>query len=204
MARCAAAAPRLRVSAQLIDAATGMALWSERYDGDRADAFALEDDIAGQGRRLAAPLADADRTRAPADRSGGLRTLSARAPNLADDERRGGGSGVQSCWSAACGLAPDFADRLGPRWPACGRCCCRATATASASPRTTRPSQRPSARSNSIPIARRRYAALSLLKPAFGDHAEKLRLVNEALKRTPNDPSLHVARAAWLYGVGRV
>ena len=46
--------------------------------------------------------------------------------------------------------------------------------------------------------------ALSLLMPAFGDHAEKISLVNEALKRTPNDPSLHVARAAWLYSVGRL
>ena len=48
------------------------------------------------------------------------------------------------------------------------------------------------------------YAALSLLKPAFSEHGEKLRLVDEALKRTPNDASLHVARAAWLYGVGRL
>jgi len=47
------------------------------------------------------------------------------------------------------------------------------------------------------------FAALSLLKPAFAEHGEKIRLVNEALARTPNDPALHVARAAWLYGVGR-
>ena len=47
------------------------------------------------------------------------------------------------------------------------------------------------------------FARLSLLKPAFAEHGEKIRLVNEALKRTPNDASLHVARAAWLYSVGR-
>jgi tetratricopeptide (TPR) repeat protein len=48
------------------------------------------------------------------------------------------------------------------------------------------------------------FVALSLLKPAFAEHGEKIRLVNEALKRTPNDSSLHVAHATWLYSVGRI
>ncbi|MEJ0059558.1 MAG: hypothetical protein WDM79_08310 [Terricaulis sp.] len=48
------------------------------------------------------------------------------------------------------------------------------------------------------------FVALSLLKPGFGAYAEKISLVDQALQRTPNDPALHVARAAWLYGVGRI
>jgi serine/threonine protein kinase/tetratricopeptide (TPR) repeat protein len=37
---------RLRVTAQLIDVASGYHLWSERYDREMADVFAIEDEIA--------------------------------------------------------------------------------------------------------------------------------------------------------------
>ena len=39
------AAERLRVSVQLINAADGFHLWSERYDRDLSDVFAIQDDI---------------------------------------------------------------------------------------------------------------------------------------------------------------
>jgi TolB-like protein/DNA-binding winged helix-turn-helix (wHTH) protein/Tfp pilus assembly protein PilF len=39
---------RLRVTAQLIDAATGTHLWSERYDRPAASYFAVHDEVAGQ------------------------------------------------------------------------------------------------------------------------------------------------------------
>ena len=38
-------ADRIRISAQLIDALTGHHLWSERYDRDLKDIFALQDEI---------------------------------------------------------------------------------------------------------------------------------------------------------------
>ncbi len=37
---------RLRISAQLVDAATGFPVWSERYDREMSDIFALQDEIA--------------------------------------------------------------------------------------------------------------------------------------------------------------
>jgi serine/threonine-protein kinase len=40
------AGDRVRVTAQLIKAATGTHLWSERYDRDMADVFAIQDEIA--------------------------------------------------------------------------------------------------------------------------------------------------------------
>ncbi|MEQ9641010.1 MAG: tetratricopeptide repeat protein [Alphaproteobacteria bacterium] len=40
------AAGRLRISAQLIDAATGTQLWAERYDRSDSDIFAIQDEIA--------------------------------------------------------------------------------------------------------------------------------------------------------------
>jgi TolB-like protein/Tfp pilus assembly protein PilF/predicted Ser/Thr protein kinase len=39
------AGDRLRVTAQLIDAATGMHIWSERYDREERDVFAIQDEI---------------------------------------------------------------------------------------------------------------------------------------------------------------
>jgi adenylate cyclase len=36
---------RVRITAQLIDAATGGHVWAERYDGDLSDVFALQDEI---------------------------------------------------------------------------------------------------------------------------------------------------------------
>ncbi len=36
---------RVRITAQLIDAATGNHLWADRYDGDLSDVFALQDEI---------------------------------------------------------------------------------------------------------------------------------------------------------------
>jgi len=39
---------RVRITAQLIDAATGFHLWAERYDGQLQDVFALQDEVTGQ------------------------------------------------------------------------------------------------------------------------------------------------------------
>ena len=37
---------RLRIGAELSDAATGLQVWTDRYDADVADFFALQDQIA--------------------------------------------------------------------------------------------------------------------------------------------------------------
>ena len=42
------AAKRVRISAQLVDAATGGHLWAERYDRDLTDIFAVQDDVTRQ------------------------------------------------------------------------------------------------------------------------------------------------------------
>jgi len=47
------AANRVRISAQLIEAATGHHLWADRYDRELADVFALQDEIA---RSIAAAI----------------------------------------------------------------------------------------------------------------------------------------------------
>jgi TolB-like protein len=46
---------RLRITAQLVDAASGNHLWADRYDGDAADVLTLQDDIV---RAIATTLGD--------------------------------------------------------------------------------------------------------------------------------------------------
>jgi TolB-like protein len=42
------AGSRVRITAQLLDSATGLHVWAERYDRELADTFAVQDDIAEQ------------------------------------------------------------------------------------------------------------------------------------------------------------
>ncbi len=198
--RCAG--PRLRVGAQLMEAGSGVALWSERYDGDRSDAFTLEDDIAG---KVAAALdyALSDRQRAAQAIDPAAYELFLRARQswlmLSDHDEEHAETLLERCVK----MAPDFA----PAWAAL------ASVRAFLLPRDRDMIGEPrhtagvdaAERARALdPNCAQALAALSLLKPAFAEHGEKLRLVNEALKLTPNDSSLHVARAAWLYSVGRV
>jgi adenylate cyclase len=56
---------RIRVTAQLVEAETGNHVWAERYDGDLADIFALQDQITEAVTTAIAPvIADAERQRA--------------------------------------------------------------------------------------------------------------------------------------------
>jgi adenylate cyclase len=198
--RCAGA--RLRVGAQLIEAGSGVALWSERYDGDRADAFTLEDDIAD---KVAAALDHAlsERQRAAQAIDPAAYELYLRARQLwlmlSDDDEEHAQTLLERCVK----MAPDFA----PGWAAL------ASVRAFLLPRDRDMIGEPR-HTAALEAAERALAldakcapamaALSLLKPAFAEHGEKLGLVNQALKLTPNDTSLHVARAAWLYSVGRI
>jgi adenylate cyclase len=66
---------RVRITAQLIDAATGHHLWAERFDRDLADIFELQDEVTGRiVAALAGKLAESERRRA---RSGQTENLEA-------------------------------------------------------------------------------------------------------------------------------
>jgi adenylate cyclase len=192
---------KLRVGVQLIDATSGMALWSERFDGDRSDAFALEDDIALRvASSLRRSLTQGDRA-TPINPAAHELYLRARQTWLlmSDVEEDQAAVLLERCVA----LAPEFA----PGWATL------ASVRALLLPRDRDVIGEP-AHDAALEAAERAlaldpdcasgFAALALLKPAFADHGEKIRLTNEALKRTPNDASLHVARATWLYSVGRL
>src|SRR5690606_10413161 len=60
------AGDRVRVAAHLAETETGVVLWSERYDSDLADAFALQEEIASEvAKALSVTLGEAKRARAP-------------------------------------------------------------------------------------------------------------------------------------------
>src|SRR5690606_29861704 len=57
---------RVRVSATLAETESGVVLWSERYDRDLGDTFALQEEIAGEvAKALEVTLGEARRARAP-------------------------------------------------------------------------------------------------------------------------------------------
>jgi TolB-like protein/class 3 adenylate cyclase/Flp pilus assembly protein TadD len=63
---------RVRVNAQLIDAATDAHLWAERFDSDRGDLFALQDEVASRiGNALGLELIAAEAAR-PTEHSDAL------------------------------------------------------------------------------------------------------------------------------------
>jgi adenylate cyclase len=53
------AGPRMRVTGQLIDAATGKHIWAEKYDREMQDIFAVQDDIAKRVVAAVEPHLDA-------------------------------------------------------------------------------------------------------------------------------------------------
>lgn len=193
---------RLRANAQLTDAESGVALWSARYDRDLVDAFALQDDIAAEvARALKYALMRPERGAQQVDPAAYDLYLRARHIwlTLSDVEEEQAETLLERCVA----LAPDFANG----WAAL------ASVRAFLLPRDRdligdpRHEEAVLAAKRALeidPDCPQAFVALSLLKPAFGDYEEKLRLTDEALRRTPNDPALHVARAAWLFSVGRL
>ncbi len=73
---------RVRITAQLIDAATGAHLWADRFDGSLEDIFELQDKVAVSVAGVIEPALQAAEIaplgRAPNERSHRLRSLSAR------------------------------------------------------------------------------------------------------------------------------
>ncbi|MFT3726469.1 MAG: adenylate/guanylate cyclase domain-containing protein [Terricaulis sp.] len=192
---------RLRVGVNLTDARSGIGLWGDKYDGEFADAFSLQDHIANNvAASLSRSLTQSERA-APINPAAYDLYLRARQIwlMLSDVEEEDAEVLLQRCVN----LAPDFADG----WAAL------ASVRAFLLPRDRDIIGAPQHQAALMaaeraleidPDCAQALAALSLLKPAFAEHGEKISLVNEALKRTPNDGSLHVARAAWLYSVGRL
>jgi serine/threonine-protein kinase len=108
------AGSRLRITVQLANAADGYQLWSERYDREMTDVFAVQDEIAGAivTRLRGAMHAEADRARA----RGGTKNLEAYELLLrgrALQTKRGRFiSQAVACFERAIALDPQYPEAL--------------------------------------------------------------------------------------------
>jgi TolB-like protein len=190
---------RVRVSVQLLDCATTRTLWSERYDRELSDAFALQDEIAAAvaaALKVAfAPAADP----APVDAIAYELYLRARVLEV---EQTAGAQRVELL-EAAVARAPRFA----PAWAA--------LAQARVSQARHGPRLHPFAELKAQALAAAEtalsldpnsgftYAILSRLQP-WGRYAEREALLSKALSLAPNDPAILALAGAFCNHVGRV
>jgi adenylate cyclase len=192
---------RLRVNAQLMDGTGGDALWSERYDRDLTDVFAVQDDIAAKvAAALRAVLLSAPRDR-PIDPHAYelyLRALQERAnPQTFDNFRR-----CETLLDQVVALAPDFADA----WAWLGLM--RMTLLPLERDMLGEPSH-----DAAVAAARRAlalnptcgmgYLVLANLLPAFSAYAEKIDLAQRAHELAPSNGLPPAHKAMMLVSVGR-
>lgn len=194
---------RVRVAAHLLEADSGIVLWSERYDRDLADAFALQEEIAHEVvKALAVTLGEASRVRAP--------KLTAALSDSYFEARELFRTGAIPCIQAAAAAldrivreAPDFARA----W----------AALASAKLELLRLSRqdraglvedaRESAERalGADPAMGEAYAVLAALEGEFlGRWRERELLIEKALSVGPNNPLLLFRHGQFLVSTGRV
>jgi TolB-like protein/Flp pilus assembly protein TadD len=102
---------RIRVTAQLIDAEEGYHLWSERYDRELADVFAIQDEIASRiVQALQVVLTEQERGAMPVDRAD-VRAYEyyLRGRQLAHQVRRDGYEGALRMYQRAVEIDPRYA-----------------------------------------------------------------------------------------------
>ena len=105
------AGPRLRITVQLVNAADGYQLWSERYDREMTDVFAVQDEIAGAiaARLRVAMQKDSEKSRGTKNLEAYELVLRGRAFQV----RRGRFMAqAAACFEKAIALDPDYAEPL--------------------------------------------------------------------------------------------
>jgi adenylate cyclase len=107
---------RVRVTAQLIEGATGGHVWAERYDRDLADVFAVQDELTGEivgALKVRLTEHDRDRLRSRASIGSDAYDLFLRGRELVWLHTRVEGQTGQALLRQAIALAPDFAKAHG-------------------------------------------------------------------------------------------
>lgn len=193
------AGSRVRISIQLTACADGRPLWSERFDRELTDAFALQDEIA------AAVAAALKVTLAPPAPPSPVDTLAyelfLRARAL-DGSPRAAQARIELL-EAAIARAPDFAQA----WAAL------AQARALQARHGPRPRPFVMLKAEALQAAERAlaldpgsgstYASLSLLQP-WAAYAEREALLTQALRLAPHDPATNALMGAFYNHVGRL
>ncbi|MDZ4691892.1 adenylate/guanylate cyclase domain-containing protein [Terricaulis sp.] len=194
---------RVRIAAHLTEAETGVVLWSERYDRDLGDAFALQEEIAAEvAKALAVTLGEAQRARAPK-----------LTPALSDsyfEAREWMRTGAIACiQSAAAALerivreAPDFARA----WAALAAAKLEVLRLSRADrARLVEDAREAAERAlGADPSMGEGYAVLAALEGEFfGRWREREALIEKALAVEPNNPHLLFRHGQFLVSTGRV
>ena len=195
------AGDRLRITAELVDTATQTTLWTERYDRDLSDIFALQDEIA---TAIAAAL-DAHftptRNVQAIDPAAYDLFLQARAI-YAQDATNADRARCVRLLEETVAIAPDFALAWGHLAMFNGFSLPKTSDEAGDALRPV--ARRQAERALSIdPECAPAFTALALLLPAFGDYGEKIRLTARAYGFAANEPSVAHCHAGTLLAVGR-
>jgi class 3 adenylate cyclase/TolB-like protein/Tfp pilus assembly protein PilF len=200
------AGEQVRVTAKLIDTATGAQVWADRFDRPAADIFAVQDEIT---RIIAARLVS-NIQKAELD---AMRTSRIASPNAYDLFLRGRAmleSSVKqqiidsrALLENAIAIDPDFALAYAEL---------ALTYYTSIALRWDQP-PRPVALAKGLELAARAVAldpgsplakiAMGKLLGRQGDHDEAIRLTRQAIALNPNDPEAYAALANLLYFVNR-
>ncbi|HYD87595.1 MAG TPA: adenylate/guanylate cyclase domain-containing protein [Vitreimonas sp.] len=194
---------RVRIAAHLTEAETGVVLWSERYDRDLADAFALQEEIAGEVvKALSVTLGEAKRVRAP--------KLTAALSDTYFEARELMRTGAIACIQAAAAAlervvreAPDFARA----WAALASAKLEVLRLSRADRAGLVDDAREAAERalGADPSMGEAYAVLAALEGEFfGRWREREALIEKALSVEPNNPHLLFRHGQFLIATGRV
>ncbi len=194
---------RVRVAAQLAESESGVVIWSERYDRDLADAFALQEEIAGEvAAALMVALSEARRARAP--------KLTAELSDAYFEARELMRTGAAEAYQAATSSlerivreAPDFARA----WAALAAAKLEVLRLSRADrARLVEDAREAAERALGCdPSMGEAYAVLAALEGEyFGRWREREALIGKALEIEPNNPLLLFRHGQFLVSVGRV
>ncbi|MFI4977045.1 MAG: TIR domain-containing protein, partial [Caulobacterales bacterium] len=194
--------PRVRISAQLVECAGQSTLWSDRFDRDLTDIFALQDEIAAAVaaalKVVFAPTAKAT----PIDPAAYDLYLRARATRAGPGERWAVRSAAVELLDRAVALAPGFARA----WALLAYYRAQLLRNAeSDQPYAVQRSKVVEAAETALrldPGQGLAYQALADLQP-FASYAEREALHREALAAAPNDTDVLVEARLLLSGMGR-
>jgi adenylate cyclase len=199
------AGARVRITAQLIDAATGHHLWAERFDRDLADIFEVQDEVTSRiVATLAGKLAESERRRA---RSGQTENLEAydcvlRGRELWERFTPETNREARRLYEKAIELDPDYARAYGSlAW----------TYLVEHAERWVGPEDQPLERALEIarrgvmvnPASHSNHLALGQVCLSKGLHDEALEALETAVALNPNDADGYVFLAQALNRAGR-
>lgn len=199
---------RVRISAQLTECARATSLWSERFDRDLSDIFALQDEIATAVASALKLVFAPARSAEPIDPAAYDMFLKARALLLdGHPDRESRGKRARSILEGVVAAAPSFANAWASLAAARGELALLAmkfrgqAAAGEAAAHRAAAGEAGKAALDLDPGQGSVYAVLSALEPQ-AYYAEQEALLDKALEVSPNDPDVLLAVSGFRFRIG--